>query len=109
MKAKIKGILIAISIMLLLSMQASAYVPKEYQTSPYMSSYDVYKVSLNHIGDKWADYNLEDLMKWYGRPRCLPCLDTSMERRKEIEEKNSPKPIIRVQKMPSLPKISMSK
>jgi len=94
------------SIMILLASITSAYVPKEYQTNPYMSSYDVYKVSIQHIGEKWADYNLDDLMKWYGRPRCLTCLDASMERRKAIEEKNSLKPIVKVQK---LPKISVVK
>jgi len=103
---RIKGIIIAISIIILLASTSTAYVPREYQTSPFMSDYDVYKVSLKHIGEKWADSNMEDMMKWYGRPRCLPCLDASMERRKAIEEKNSLKPIVKVQK---LPKISVVK
>lgn len=98
---KIK-IIISILIMLILSINAQAYVPKEYQTNPYMSSYDVYKVSINHVGEKWADYNLEDLLKWYGRPRCLQCLDESMERRRKNEEKSSVKQIIKVQKLPSI-------
>jgi len=102
MKTGIKEILIAVAIIILLASTASAYVPREYQTSPFMSDYDVYKVSSQHIGEKWADYNLDDLMKWYGRPRCLPCLDASMERRKEIEERNSLKPIVKVQKLPKI-------
>lgn len=100
---KVKGIkktLITLSIMILLTSTANAYIPKEYQTSPYMSTYDVYKVSTQHIGDKWADSNLDDLMRHYGRPRCLPCLDAEMERMKINEERNSPKQIIKVQKLP---------
>ncbi len=104
---KIKTILSIMTILIVslsLTINAQAYVPKEYQTSPYMSSYDVYKVSSQHIGEKWADYNLEELMKWYGRPRCMPCLDASMEQRKLIEERNSLKPIAKVQNLPVINK-----
>ena len=104
MITRTKRILIAISIMILLASTVNAYVPKEYQTGPYMSTYDVYKVSTQHIGEKWADRNLDDLMNHYGRIRCLPCLDAAMERMKINEEKNSPRPIIKVQKLPTITK-----
>ncbi len=91
---RIKRLIIAISVMILFASTVSAYVPKEYQTNPFMSDYDVYQVSLQHIGERWADYNLDDLMRWYGRPRCFTCLDASMIKRKEIEEKNSLNPTI---------------
>lgn len=91
--------MIILILSLSLTTNAQAYIPKEYQTSPYMTSYDVYKVSSQHIGEKWADYNLEKLMKRYGRPRCMPCLDTSIERRKLVEERNYPKQIVKIQKV----------
>lgn len=98
---KITGILIAVSIMILFASTVSAWVPKEYQTKAFMTDYDVYMVAKNHIGEKWADNYLDDLMKWYSsRPRCMPCLDASMKRRSELEKINSPNPIIKVQKLP---------
>lgn len=101
MKTKLK-IITALLIVILLTAAASAYVPKEYQTSPFMSSYDIYKVSIQHIGQRWANYNLEELMDDYSaRPNCLPCLDASMERRKINEMRFSPKPIIMIQRIPN--------
>ncbi len=105
MKTKtIISIMTILIVSLSLTTNAQAYVPKEYQTSPYMSSYDVYKVSLQHTGEKWADRNLDDLMRYYGRPRCLQCLNTSIERMRIIEERNLLKSIIKIQKFPNIAK-----
>jgi len=73
-------VIISALIILLLSVSASAYIPLEYQTSSYMSDYDVYSVSKDHMDQRWAFDNMRQLMISYtnsGRSRSQ--LDTKME------------------------------
>ena len=76
----IKGILIAMSVMILMASTVSAYVPDQYKNKPIMTDYDVYQVSLKHMDQPWAIDNLRQLMINYTNSgKCRSCLDDKME------------------------------
>jgi len=77
---RIKKIIIAVSIIILLASTVSAYVPDQYKNKPIMTDYDVYQVSLKHMDQPWAIDNLNQLMINYTNSgKCRSCLDAKME------------------------------
>ena len=84
-----------------LSVTVQAYVPKEYQNKPYMTDYDIYKISKEHINEAWAKDNIEDylIIKYTNGWRCHSCLDEVMQRKFDTEIKIK---VDKVQKLPSI-------
>lgn len=57
-----KKVIIVLLIILLAVSQASAYtVPEQYRTGEHMNDVEVWAVSEQHIGEKWAQDNLRQM------------------------------------------------
>ncbi len=77
---EIRRIIIAISIIILLASTVNAHVPDQYKNKQFMTDYDVYMVSKDHMDQSWAVDNMKQLMINYTNSgKCRSCLDTKME------------------------------
>ena len=100
MKTIIK-VSIMVILILSLSVNAQAYVPKEYQNKQYMTDYDVYMISKDNLDKQWAYDNIRQLMISYtNNGRCSSCLDIKMEFYNNILKQK----IKEVQKLPNINK-----